>query len=112
LDDFLPPNGELLPLATDIGDYFAFNVTTVAEILDTQASTIEWFKGRNDIAKRIGGYVFRSDGLASLSIFKLVEQPSSTYVTDRFVKRVMESNLNGFNFTRLWTRDDSAVGVL
>src|SRR5258707_1021726 len=34
LRDFIEPNGELLPLVSPVGEYFAYNTTTVADILD------------------------------------------------------------------------------
>src|SRR5260370_19682769 len=34
LRDLLEPNGELLPLVSSVGEYYAFNTTKVADILD------------------------------------------------------------------------------
>ena len=34
LRNLLEPNGELLPLVAEVGEYFAYNITTVADILD------------------------------------------------------------------------------
>jgi hypothetical protein len=43
LRDFLEPNGELLPLVSSVGEYYAYNITTVVDCLDHERSEIEWF---------------------------------------------------------------------
>src|SRR5262249_54099893 len=45
LRDFLEPNGELLPLVSPVGEYYAYNITTVANILDHARSNIVWYHG-------------------------------------------------------------------
>lgn len=107
LRDMLEPNGELLPLVSSVGEYFAFNVTTVADVLDHQRSDIEWFStGPRDIARHIRRYECIPEKLTGLSIFRLVEKPSSTFVTQVFVDRVRQHGLQGFHFTRLWPLPD------
>lgn len=34
LKDYLEPNGELLPLVSDIGEYYAYNTRTIVDALD------------------------------------------------------------------------------
>src|SRR5262249_39700345 len=47
LRDFLEPNGELLPLVSSVGEYYAYNITTVADALDEQKSEIEWLDDKH-----------------------------------------------------------------
>jgi|SRR5581483_7735548 len=99
LRDFLEPNGELLPLASPLGEYYAYNVTTVADILDHKRSEIVWFNERHVSALRIRRYECIPEKLTGLSIFRLVEMSSSTFVHQVFVDRVREHGLQGFHFT-------------
>lgn len=102
LRDFIEPNGELLPLKSKVGEYFAYNVTTVADILDLKRSKVDWLDEVRGIADTIDFYEFDESKLCGLSIFRLVEEPSSTFVADVFVERVTSNYLNGFNFIKVW----------
>lgn len=102
LRDYLETNGELLPLVTKVGEYFAFNVTKVADVLNHQRSKIEWLGESHVSALEIGRYECIADRLKGLSIFRLVEECSSTFVTQCFVDRVFEHGLQGFHFIKVW----------
>lgn len=103
LREFLQPNGELLPLVSRVGDYFAYNVTTVADILDRKKSKVKWYDDSEQIiAVEISRYEFRPSRLRALTIFRLVEQPALTYVTQKFVDLVKDHDLQGFHFIKLW----------
>jgi hypothetical protein len=105
---FLEPNGELLPLVSSVGEYYAYNITTVVDILDHQRSEIKWFQGGHDIALRIMRYDCIPEKLVGLSIFRLVEKPASTFVHQMFVDRVRQHGLQGFSFARLYPVPNSA----
>ncbi len=107
LKDMLEANGELLRLESKIGEYYAYNVTTVADVLDRDLSKIKWYSGGSVVANEIKKYVCNSERLKDLSIFRIIEKPSSTFVTQTFVDRVLQCNLQGFNFTKLWTEPGS-----
>ncbi|MCA9241266.1 MAG: hypothetical protein KDA37_13745 [Planctomycetales bacterium] len=101
LHDMLSPNGELLRLLSDLGNYWAFNVTTVADVLDWRRSDIKW--NRKPIhASIIERYEFSAELLSELEIFQIPELPGNVYVTEVFRRRVEENGLQGFNFIRLW----------
>ncbi len=108
LRDFLEPNGELLQLDSPVGEYYAYNITTVADILDHERSEIEWFSGGHVSALHIRRYECIPEKLRGLSIFRLVEMSSSTFVHQVFVDRVREHRLQGFGFTRLWVEKASS----
>jgi hypothetical protein len=111
LRDFLEPNGELLPLVSSVGEYYAYNITTVADILDHEKSDIEWPPANRVIARQIRHYECISEKLAGLSIFRIVEQPHWTLVHQVFVDRVRQHRLNGFDFIRLYPLPDgTSVG--
>lgn len=102
LREFLEPNGELLPLKSKIGEYYAYNVTRVADVLDLGKSKIKWLDKKQDIALDIFRYETQERKLRELSIFRIVEEPSTTFVTSRFVERVEEHGLIGFHFAKVW----------
>jgi hypothetical protein len=104
-EDYLTPNGELLPLISPIGEYYAYNITTVADTLDQEKSEIEWLDGFPHEAANvfeIERYECIPEKVAGLSIFRLIEMPTSVYVTQPFVDRVRSHGLKGFHFVKLW----------
>ena len=107
LRDFLEPNGEMLPLICKHGEFYAYNVTTVANILDRENSEFDWgshkkAKVKPNLPSDIIFYEFYPDKLNDLSIFRLPERLSDYFVTQRFVDRVYEKNLRGFRFKKVW----------
>lgn len=100
LEDVLKESGELLPVFSERGEYFAYNVTSIVDALDVSASEIDYLStGR---LANIRSYSLYLDKLDDAIIFKL---PQATwldvFVTDRFVKRVEECQLLGFDFKPL-----------
>ena len=116
LREFFEPNGEILPLVSTVGPYFAYNITTIADVLDLERSDVLWPKGtEKDLLLRIhnGGrvdtfysatlirrYEFIAERLSGLSIFRIPEEKSSAYVTERFVAR-KDFDLQGMNFIKV-----------
>lgn len=90
LRDMLEPNGELLPLKTDIGNFWAYNSTKVADVLDASRSKL----AENEAyISQIYHHVFHEERLADLTIFELPKQSSVPYVTQPFLERVKEHKL-------------------
>ena len=103
LRDILDANGELLPLVSDVGRYYAYNVTTVADALDLEKSQIKWMnKSELVLAQDIERYEFVPEKVASLTIFRLSVTTTRYYVTDTFVRRFDAAGLRGANFIRVW----------
>jgi hypothetical protein len=102
LRDLVEPNGELLPLVSRVGEYYAYNITTVADVLDLKQSEIQWMDNRHIFALSINRYECHGDRMEGLSIFRLVEHGAAAFVTQVFVDRVREHNLRGFHFVKLW----------
>lgn len=101
LRDLLEPNGEILPLVSDVGEYYAYNVTTIADVLDVERSDITWGLDYK-YASWISRHEFHADRLEGLSIFRLQQKTTFYYVTDVFVDRIREHRLNGFDVEKLW----------
>lgn len=108
LCDFLEPNGELLPLETSIGEYYAYNITKVADIIDQEQSVFRWMSDKRSLEYiyDITRYVCIPDKMTGLSIFNIVEMAGRAYVTQQFVDRVRSNKLQGFNFIKLWPIQD------
>lgn len=108
LRDLLEPNGEVLPLRPENGAFFAYNLTTVADVLDLTRSEITWTSS-GYCAISISRYEFREQCLKKLSIFRLPQHPGAVYVTDLFRSRVIKHGLGGFDFQLLWPLPPGAL---
>ncbi len=106
LRDLLEPHGELLPLKSTLGNYYAYNVTTVADVLDVDRSDVDWVSHEHwpywRMPNWIKHYQFLSDKIAGLIIFRIPEEKSKAFVTQAFVDRATECGLDGFNFIKVW----------
>ena len=105
LAEILNMNGELLPIHSALGTYYIYNCTTVANVLDIARSQVQWLEKPND-ALEIRHHVFKSDGVNTLSIFRIPQMASRLYVTSSFVDRANEAGLKGFDFQRVWPLPD------
>ena len=109
LREFLEPNGELLPLKSAHGEFYAYNVTTVVDALDRERSEVDWLSddpGPWDArAIRIIHYEFIYEKVKDLTVFRIPEWAGNDLVTSEFVKRVQTSELGGFSFKRVWSAD-------
>ncbi|MEM9369301.1 MAG: DUF1629 domain-containing protein [Planctomycetota bacterium] len=103
LKDLLGPCGELLPLTSDIGDYFAFNILTKSEALDVENSEAEFAPSTGkETAFSIDHFEFHRDQVGQHAIFRVREMPAYVLVTDAFKTRVDQAGLFGFQFSKLW----------
>ena len=108
LRDLLEPNGELLPLICDAGQYFAYNVTAVVDALDRDTSEIKWRaidvlrKRELIVAEKIDHYEFRPEAVRALSIFRIPESMTGYYVTNVFADRIHDHGLRGFDLRKVW----------
>lgn len=104
LGDLLRDNGELLPLQSRTGEFYAFNTRTKADVLDKKRSKIEWVE--NDQGHRFAQNIERFEtslsAIESLAIFRIPEKFSTVFVTQAFVDRVVEHRLAGFEFRCVW----------
>ena len=75
LREFLEPNGELLPVLTPLGTYFAYNVTTVVDAIDDVKSDVDWWFDSRIRARGVNSFVFKPKMLDGLSIFKIPQTP-------------------------------------
>jgi hypothetical protein len=105
LRDMLEPNGELLPLDYEHGTFWAYNLRTVVDIVNVEASTHsfdETTRRRHFPMTEINHFEIYPERLNELTIFRLRQQLSSTYVTQPFVDRVRSAGLNNFVFEKIW----------
>jgi hypothetical protein len=97
LKETLDKHGELLPLLCKDGEYYAYNVTRVIDILNEDKSNLVRFP--NGRILDIKDYSFNSAELGDCPIFKLPQTPlMDVFVTEAFKQKVEESGLTGFTF--------------
>ncbi len=101
LGSMLTNNGELLPLKTDVGEYFAFVCLTKLAALDIERSRMRRL-GPDRVSGRVYYYAFNDTKLSGASIFRIPEQPHRYFVTDKFKDRVEQAGLNGLHFIKVW----------
>jgi hypothetical protein len=102
LRDLLEPNGELLPLESKLGNYWIYNITTVADVVDPDRSVVNWIHRDWRLSSTIDRYEVFPERLESLAIFRIIEDPPSAFVTDVFVERARAAGLQGMNFIKTW----------
>jgi hypothetical protein len=92
---------ELLPLATDIGDYFVLNVLTVPDALDEATSELTHFStGRVMQVKR---YSFRPQVIRDVPAFKIPQMPRApVFLSEQFIRRAHELELTGLDPLLVW----------
>ena len=93
LRDFLEPNGELLRLDSDRGEYYFYNITTVIDAIDLARSRCDFWCDPPTTATDIKYFAFHEERLVGTSIFRIVELPMYTIVTGAFVDRVHDCQL-------------------
>ena len=101
LGAFLQRYGELLPLSCKDANLSIYNPTCVVDALDETASSATRFSsGRVMLIKR---YVFRSDVISGIDIFKIPDlRVSPTFVSQRFVDLWNSHGLKGLEFKLVW----------
>lgn len=117
LRDLLEPNGECLPLESDVGGFTAFKVLRFVDALDIASSKIDWWPqlarnaGNPRVVRGFKSLSFREEVLVDSPIFKVPEMPMhEVFVTDVFVSRVQEFALKGFLFKQVWpAADDNEI---
>ncbi|RYE42494.1 MAG: hypothetical protein EOP24_32455 [Hyphomicrobiales bacterium] len=104
LDDLLTPNGEFAVIEMDEAmRYFAFNATTMVDVLDESRSAIAYFRSGGVMA--VDKHVLL-DSITSLPpIFRMPQtRRNTTYVSEAFVERAQQNGLLGFRFNLLFER--------
>lgn len=102
LRDILAVNSELLPLSTDDGvELYVLNARSI-DALDEANSLLMRFPGTNRIM-HIQRVAFVASRIEGVDVFRLPHRASSTYVSERFVERVMATGLRGLVFNEVWS---------
>jgi hypothetical protein len=102
LREFLLPNGELLPVKSERGEFYFYNLTTVVDTLDVERSRCNFWPSRPMTAFSVEHFEFHASRLKGLSIFRIIDWPQVTLVSREFVDRVHDQGLNGFRFRKVW----------
>jgi hypothetical protein len=98
--------GELLPLSCQDGVFYAFNVTTMLDVLDVKNCVLNLFPGTSRILD-VRKYAFYAEGIVGKEIFKVPQVPlMDVFTTDSFRSRIEASNLDGFIFKQVWPESE------
>jgi len=104
LEDFLRPNGELLPMTCDGERLFLFNVTRVVDALDEDNCELERFSSGRIMD--VESFSFFQRKLSGIIVFKIPQLIlMDVFVTEPFVERVKTAKLKGFKFRLVWSSD-------
>jgi hypothetical protein len=94
----LESNGELLPLVSAAGEFYAFNITRVLDVLDERRSKLVRFESTGRVMK-VESFAFAPGSLNEEMIFKIKQLPrGQPFVTQMFVDLVTQNRLTGFQF--------------
>jgi hypothetical protein len=105
LHDLIKNHGELLPLASDDGEYWAFNVLTTVDLMDEKASEAEYLAPDRILLVR--KLVVRRDAPSPPPIFKLPQwRKGSPLVTDRLLDAAVAHGLLGLDARPLCVVDN------
>jgi hypothetical protein len=104
LDELLTPYGEFAAIELDEPmRYFAFNATTIVDVLDEQKSKIKRYTDGG--VMRVEQHILQESVTTLPPIFKIPQtRRNTTYVNEAFVQRVQTSGLQGFRFELLFAR--------
>ena len=101
LREFLEFNGELLPVTTPLGTYYAYNLTTLVDAIDPERSDIKYWPG-SDRIHEVSAFVLEEKALKGQTIFRFPQIPVEIFITEPFVRRVEKLKLNGMWITKCW----------
>lgn len=108
LGEMLTYNGELLPLITDVGEYFAYVCLTKLDVLDQKKSRVLRPREPGTTAFDIEYFAFKKSNLPKADIFRVREHPGIYLVSDAFKARAEEAGLNGLHFIKVWPLPESS----
>lgn len=99
LRDLIEDQAVLLPLQLERRKYFCVVPRVSRRALDESGSIpsgeLSWVAWSQP---RYHRFSFRPEVVRPLALFSIPQEPCKTFATDRFVRRVIEHRLTGFNF--------------
>ncbi|WP_078544732.1 imm11 family protein [Litchfieldia alkalitelluris] len=107
---------EILPISKYGGKkYFAINVINVLDGIDGEHSEVS--RSRHGIILGYDRFAFKRDIVSGQDMFKVLNHEtkrvisSKVFVSDRFRDKVIESDLQGFDFIEVWNSESTADQV-
>ena len=106
LKNYLRGSAEILPIICENTEFYAINVTNVVDCIDYETSEYRTFRDGKRIMRFIK-YAFDEKKVENIHIFKIKDEPlRSPFVSDEFRKKILESNLTGFEFEMVWDSNE------
>jgi hypothetical protein len=101
--------GQVLPLRSDDGEFYLWNVTNIVDALDEAGSEVTRFSSGNIMM--VSRWSFRGTLTDGEIVFKVPQLLRGfTFVTDAFLSALQETDLAGFAPERLWPAANNAAG--
>lgn len=104
LAPFLTPFGELLPILSENGVYYAYHVLRAYDALDTEQSVAYLFPEK---PQQIHQYVFYQDKVLHPLFFRLPQSAAPFFATQSFIQKLDEHNFQGWQFEKCWESEHS-----
>ena len=76
--------------------------------MDLQKSDVEYWSESSNTVADVSKYTFLSEKINRLSIFRVKENPTSIFVSNLFVSRLNEAELDGFNLKKVWSQSENS----
>lgn len=109
VDLLQPQDVELLPLLVGGKRHWLLNVLRVIDALDEPNCKVVRFS--DGVIMKVDEYAFLPSRVGVFPIFKVPQTSRvETYVTDKFVGRIVAAELNGLELILLWSTDNRNDG--
>lgn len=104
--EYLIGNAEILPIFCEDKEFFIINVTSVLDCIDYESSEYKTFRDGVRIMRFVK-YAFIEDKIKNVHLFKIKDEPvRRPFVSDAFRKKILDSDLIGFEFELVWDSDE------
>lgn len=107
LRDLIEPAAEILPVVSELGEFYAINVLARLDALIESESVISRFDSGAVLSIR--RYVFDPARLVGPSLFRLPQRTVSVYFDERFMERMNQAELDQVRTSMLWSEETGAL---
>lgn len=100
LAHMLTPYGELLPMPSPHGVYYAYHILQPQDVLDHEKTKHYAHSQQNQ--RLIEQYAFQHERVIEPILFHLREYPAPILATEAFVQKIKQLDIVGWQFEKCW----------